>query len=119
MKYAVTYRDDFVRIQSETNDFYYGEREYKTIKYLDASNREAAARSFLSKDYDDLLKLGGEAEEYFDESVKTFIEYCTCGDSILEECEKQNEVNKLRDDIKDFYLEKMMDARKVNIMIEN
>ena len=121
MKYAVTFRYDFMRIQSETNDFFYCESEYEPIKYLDVPNREAAARLFLSKDYDDLLKRDDEfaIKACFDEAMKAFVECCTCGDILLKECEKQKEVSKLIDDICDFYLEKMMDAGKVKIMIEN
>lgn len=121
MKFAVTYRYDFTRIQSDTNDFYYCERESDPILFLDAPNREAAARKFLSKDYDELLKRGDEfeIEAYFDDVMKEFIVCCSYGDSLLEKYEKQKEIDKLTDDIYDYYTEKMMEAGKVKIMIEN
>lgn len=119
MRFAVTFRSEFETIKVMTNYFNYCEDKDYPIKYLDAPNREAAARKFLSADFEQQMKEDKNSiQRWFDSVMKNFISCCVDGGEPILKCQKQEEYSKLVDDIYDSYSEEMMLAGKVNILID-
>lgn len=120
MKYAVIWTSDFEEGIKDTDNFWYEAEDTHSISYTEANNKIEAAVRFLSKEYDEIdFADTFWAQDIYNYMMKSFISYSVCGDKLLEQCERQDEINNLINDIYDYYIESLMKDGKVKIQVYN
>lgn len=120
MKYAVIWTSDFEEGKNNTNNFWYMAEDVHSISYTEANNKIDAAVRFLSKEYDKINFTDTFlAQNVYNYMMESFISYSVDGDKLLKQCERQDEIDNLINDIYDYYIESLMKDGKVKIQVYN
>ncbi len=109
-KYAIALKSDFDLASNETNDFYYEESDNEFVYYMEATDKEEAAKEFLKSYYMHFcINPNFMIPEYLrdveTEIMKFFIEF---GDNYLdrlESFENSNQILKLQEIVSDELLD--------------